>query len=132
MKLFSSLLALPPLAAATPLLERSPAPAVSPAAAGTHHLFKRCPDSCENVNTRWNYWWYGVGGIIHCADQETCGITKSESTTMSYSTTVGFDVGFPAAGGWAHGLSASYTWSQSYSTSLSYTLAWHDGKAKRL
>ncbi|KAJ6788084.1 hypothetical protein PWT90_02531 [Aphanocladium album] len=132
MRIFNSLLFLLPLAAASPVAEISAAPLTLDSALSSRNLEKRCSDECYDIRTSWQYWWWGVGNTVNCGAGEDCSIAKGESQTLGWSTTVGFNIGFPAAKGISSGLSASYTFSESYTTSLTYTLHWAGPGARRL
>ncbi|KAJ3475432.1 hypothetical protein NLG97_g9461 [Lecanicillium saksenae] len=134
MRMLNTFLSLLLLATANPVAEVSPAPQTldGPLSSRDAHLVKRCQDDCYGYSTRWDYWWYGVGSVVQCGDGQKCSVAKGESTTLTWTTTVGLSIGFPAAKGVSSGFAAGYSFAESNTASLLYTLNWHGPAARRL
>lgn len=85
---------------------------------------------CKTTESHWDYWWYGASDILHC-QTAGCSIATSEAKTVSWSVTEGINFGFSAASV-SIGATSSYTYGESVTSSLTYTINYNTPGAVRL
>lgn len=89
-------------------------------------------DECKNQATRWDYWWYGSGPLYRCTDGNTCHLSHIDSKTIGWSVTSGLSVTFNIAKAAAVAFQSSYTFTESTTTSDTYSVDYSPPKTERL
>lgn len=90
----------------------------------------RCQARCTDVKTRWEFWWYGVGDVLKCNRGDTCTISTTESKTIGWFVSYGQGIDFGLAKLLSFQFRTTFTWTESYSRSVSHSVEW-DGPGDR-